>query len=176
VADDDDEIDLKPKKKSAALKPKSRRVPARFLMANRIVKLLSLGVGGFVSLIGWMSVFGLVLDNSIARLILALIPTLGIGLLITDRVLKRFTTDDRGGVILDVFSILFMAQALLFVSLGGITHGAFTKEGDRYARDGSRAFARAAYLFGGKSPTFEEPGDATSAAPQDAGADAGKGH
>ena len=137
MSDDDDELDLKPKKKTA-LKPKVRRPPARFLLASRIVKLLALAVGSFISLIGWMSIFGLVLDNSIVRLVLALIPTVGLGLLLVDRVLKRFTIDDRGVATLDVFAVWLMVQALALVALGGFTHNAFTKEGDRYARTGSK--------------------------------------
>jgi hypothetical protein len=176
VADDDD-FEIRPTKKKVALKPKSKSAPPRFLVAARIVKMLALAVGGFVAIVGWMSVFGLVLDNSIVRLVLAILPTLGLGLLVVDRVLKRWSTDDRGGATLDVFAIFFMVQALAFVLLGNITHGAFTKEGDRYARSGSRGFARAAYLLGGKSPTFDETPPGTtpgSAAGADAGADAGK--
>jgi hypothetical protein len=178
ASDDDDDIPIKPKKKSAPLKPKTRRPPARFLLASGIVKMLSLAIGGFITLVGWMSIFGLVLDNGVVRLVLALIPAVGLALLVTDRLLKRFDVEDRRGTALDVLAISLLAQALLFLSLGWMTHGAFVKEGDRYARQGSRLFARAAYLFGGKSPTFDDPDDKTTGAAgsASAGTDAGKGH
>ena len=174
MADDDD--DIKPVKKKAALKPKSKTPPPRFQMANRVVKSLALAVGAFISVVGWMSVFGLVLDNGIVRFVLALLPTLGVGLVIVDRVLKRFNVDDRGGATLDVYAVFLMVQAVLFVVLGGVTHGAFTSQGDRFAKSGSRGLARVAYLLGGKSPSF--PDDAPGAVPvtaSDAGAgDSGK--
>jgi hypothetical protein len=178
VADDDD-LDIKPVKKKVALKPRSKSAPPRFQVANRVVKMLALAVGAFVSIVGWMSIFGLVLDNGIVRFVLALLPTLGLGLVIVDRVLKRFNVDDRGGAMLDVYAVFLMVQALLFVVLGGVTHGAFTKEGDRYAKSGSRGMARVAYLLGGKSPAFpDEPlgasGAASTSASAAAASDAGK--
>ncbi len=172
MADDDD--DIKPVKKKVAQKPKSKSAPPRFQVANRVVKMLALAVGAFISVVGWMSIFGLLIDSGIVRFVLALFPTIGLGLLIVDRVLKRFNVDDRGGATLDVYAVFLMVQAVLFVVLGGVTHGAFTKEGDHYAKSGSRGLARAAYLLGGKSPSFpDEP--ATPGAAADAGAgDAGK--
>ncbi len=173
MADDDD--DIKPVKKKAALKPRSKSAPPRFQVANRVVKMLALAVGAFISVVGWMSIVGLVIDNGIVRFVLALLPTIGLGLLIVDRVLKRFNVEDRGGATLDVYAVFLMVQAVLFVVLGGVTHGAFTKEGDRYAKSGSRGIARAAYLLGGKSPSFPDDGASGTTSAADAGAgDAGK--
>lgn len=166
MADDDDDLDIKPVKKKVALKPKSKSPPPRFQVASRIVRGLALAVGAFVAIVGWMSIIGLVLDNGIVRFVLALLPTAGLGLLLVDRVLKRFNVDDRGGAMVDVYAVFFMVQALLFVVLGGITHGAFTKEGDRYAKSGSRGMARVVYVLGGKNPSFPEDGsDMPAAAP-----------
>lgn len=124
----------------------------RVIMVARVVGLL---FGGFVALVSLMAVVGLVTDNFWARFIIALLVLIGLPALASDRLLKRKIAG-ASGMIIDVFAITYLAIGLLFVAGDFATKTLYTKEGDRYARSGSRTMSRAAYWLGGVSPVFPE--------------------
>ena len=181
--DDDDEILLPKKKKTAPLKasPSGSGPSPQMLLIIRITRAFALLVGGLVTMVGVMGIVGLVTGNFFARFLVALVLVIGIPALVTDRLLKR--TKARGlGLVGDVFAIVLLALALFFVGLEFLSKPLFVGEGNHYSRSGSRGMARFAYWLGGVTPVFPEErglprlagsGSAaasSSAAPPDGGA------
>jgi hypothetical protein len=122
----------------------------------RVTRWIGLLLGGAVALVGVMSVVGLATDNFWVRLVGGLVVVVGFPALVLDRILKRFRF---GGfaMIADVFAIVLLAIALTLVSVSFVSKPLLVREGDRYARSGSRTIARAVYFVAGVSPTF--PGE-----------------
>ncbi|MBX3218720.1 MAG: hypothetical protein KF850_42335, partial [Labilithrix sp.] len=89
VAKDDD---LLPKRKvTSAAKPSSRASAGASagLRARRIARLAGVLLGGFVTLVGMMSLVGLLTDSFWVRLVVALVVVVGFPAFVSDRVLKR---------------------------------------------------------------------------------------
>jgi hypothetical protein len=161
------EDDLLPKKKTTstakpALKGTSKGSSSaspqmlRLMRGTRIVGIL---LGGLVTLVGMMSVVGLVTDNIWARLIVALIVVVGLPAFISDRLLRRLSLAAGVSRVGDIFAIVLLGIATVLVSADFVSKPLFVREGDRYARSGSRTMARVVYFLGGVSPTFpDEPG------------------
>ncbi|AKV02722.1 hypothetical protein AKJ09_09385 [Labilithrix luteola] len=122
-----------------------------------VVRALGLLFGGFVAFVGAMSVGGLLTDNVWVRLVVAVVLVIGVPAFLADRVLKRFA----GGMslVVDVFAIVLLGMALMFVSADSMLKGMLTREGDRFARSGSRSMARATYFIAGVAPVFPEEKD-----------------
>jgi hypothetical protein len=136
-------------------------------------------VGLFVSVLGWMTLFGYVIESNGLRLLFAAIVCVGAPALVSDQLLKRV----RGAgfpFVVDVFALTLMTMALLFAATAPLISSAWVREGDRQTEDGSSWVARPIYLLGGRSPTFPTPEEAALAAasasasvhPVDAGGDA----
>jgi hypothetical protein len=164
--------DLLPKKSKSA--PKAQAAPARsgvspqMLRVIQVTRGIGLLFGGFVTLVAFMSVVGLVTDNFWARLLIALLVVIGLPAFAADRLLKRTKLGGGMGMVVDVFAIVYLALALLFVAGDFASKPLFVKEGDRYARSGSRGMARFVYWLGGVSPVF--PDEKGAAAPGSASA------
>jgi hypothetical protein len=177
VSKDDD--DLLPKKKpSSAGKPAVRSskgssagVSGRMRRIMRITRAVGVLLGGVVTLVGMMSVVGLVTDNFWARLLVALIVVVGFPAFVSDRFLKR--TNLGGGLVMvaDIFAIVLLGVAITLVAADFASKPLLVREGDRYARSGSRTMARLAYFLGGVSPVFPEANG--GAAPPGSGAATG---
>lgn len=156
MAKDDDDI-LLPRSKKPKTKASSGRAPsaqmARVMLGTRVV---GIAFGGFVTLVGFMSIVGFLTNNFFARLLVALVFVIGLPAFASDRLLKK--TSFGGGLtfVADVFAIVLLGLALLFVAADVVTKGMFAKEGDRYARGGSRAMARVVYYLAGVAPTFPD--------------------
>lgn len=139
----------------------------------QVTRGVGLVFGGLVALVGMMGVVGLVTDNFWARLVIALLVLVGLPALAADRLLKRTKLGGGLATVVDVFAIVLLAIALLLVSTDLLSKPLFVREGDRYARSGSRTMARFAYWLGGVSPVFPDgpstapPGSAS--APSSAG-------
>lgn len=170
--------DLLPKKKPVSTRGAKTDAgvspPMRRLM--RIVRGLGIVLGGFVTLVGLMSVVGVATDNFWIRLLVALLVVVGLPAFLSDRLLKRTSMRGGLGLVGDIFAIVLLGIALVLVAVPMVSTPLFVREGDRYARSGSRTMARMAYFFGGVSPAF--PGDAApaasgSAAPRASGPDGG---
>lgn len=127
---------------------------ARLMLVVRAAGLL---FGGFVAFLGAMSVGGLITDNIWVRLIVALVIVIGLPAVVADRALKRVA----GGMslVVDVFAIVLLGLALMFVSTDTGFKNMLTHEGDRFARSGSRGMARATYFVAGVAPVFPEEKD-----------------
>jgi hypothetical protein len=150
--------DLLPKKRTAPPKAPASKTAraaspqmARAMKATRVVGLL---LGGFVTLVGFMGLVGLVTDNFWVRLLVALVVVVGLPAFAAERVLRR----SGGGFALvgDVFAILLLGVALMLVSADILTKGMLVDEGDRYATSGSRTMARVVYFLAGVAPTFPD--------------------
>jgi hypothetical protein len=124
---------------------------ARLMLGTRLVGVL---LGGFVTVVGLMALVGLVTDSFFARLLVGLVLAIGLPAFIADRLLKK--TNLGGGLMMvaDVFAIVLLSIALVFVSVDFATKPLFIREGDRYARSGSTVTARIVYWIGGVSPSF----------------------
>jgi len=177
VANDEDEIVVPKKLKASSGGSKSRSAspPMRKLM--RITGGVGIVLGGFVTLVAAMSVVGFVTDNLWVRLVLGLVVVLGFPAFLADRLLEQSasTLATRGslGMVADVFATVLLGVALILVAADGVTRGLFSREGDRYARSGSTAMARAVYFVGGVSPVF--PSDKAAAKGSAAGSSSAAG-
>ena len=179
--DDDDLLPLKKKPVSTKSKAKAKASSsaagpsAPMLRIMRITRAIGILLGGFITLVGMMSIVGLVTDNFLARLIVGLVVVLGVPALAADRMLKRSA---GGGIamVVDVFAIVLLGIALVVAGVDVVSEPLLRREGDRYAKSGSIFMARVVYYLAGRSPIFphERPAGAkpagSSAAPPASGA------
>lgn len=143
-------------------------VSAPMLRIIRATRVLGILLGGSVSLVGVMSVVGLVTDNLWVRLVLATLLVVLLPAFVADRLLKRMRIGGGLSVVTDVFAILLLGIALVFVTGEVFSKPLLTREGDRHAMRGARVMARASYFLAGVSPVF--PDEKADAGPLDGGA------
>jgi len=184
------EDDLLPKKKPVAAVKGSAAKPSstskgptpQMVRLMRIVRAVGVLLGGFVTLVGMMSVVGFVTDNFWVRLLVALVVVVGLPAFLSDRLLKRTRLGGGVGMVGDVFAIVLLGIALVLISIDFASKPLLVREGDRYARSGSRTMARVVYFLGGVSPVFPEEksaapaGSGSAAGPGSAAPDAGNGN
>ena len=153
------EDDLLPKKKSPLAKgpvAKSSAPSPQMLRLMRITRTIGVLFGGFVTLVGMMSLVGFVIDNFWVRLLVALVVVVGLPAFVSDRLLKRTKLGGGLGMVGDIFAIVLLGIALVLVAADFASKPLLVREGDRYARSGSRTMARVVYFLGGVSPVFPE--------------------
>jgi len=150
------EDELLPKKKSVAAKPAKSAASPQMRRLMRVARGVGILFGGIVTVIGLMATLGFVTETTWIRLVVALLVTIGLPAFVSDRFLKK--TNMRGGLGLvgDIFAIVLLAIALLLVAVDVASKPLLVREGDRYARSGSRTMARFVYFLGGVSPVFPE--------------------
>ena len=157
-----EEDDLLPKKKTTStakpVKSASKKSGPSESMRRltRTTRLFGIFLGGLVTLVGMMSVVGIITDNVWARLVVALIVVVGFPAFISDRVLKRMGLAGGLSRIGDIFAIVLLGIALALVGADFASKPLFVREGDRYARSGSATMARIAYFLGGVTPVFPD--------------------
>jgi hypothetical protein len=122
----------------------------------RIARTIGILLGGFVTLIGIMATVGFITDTTWIRLVIALLVVVGAPAFVSDRFLKRTNMGGGLGMVADIFAIVLLSIALLLVAVDVASKPLLVREGDRYARSGSRTMARVAYFLGGVSPVFPE--------------------
>lgn len=122
----------------------------------RLTRIVGLLLGGFVTLVGVMSMVGFATDNFWVRLALALLVVVGFPAFVSDRFLKRTELGGGLGTVVDIFAIVLLGAALILVAVDFVSKPLLVREGDRYARSGSRTMARVVYFLGGVSPVFPE--------------------
>lgn len=169
MAKDDEPL---PKKK-VTTSPKARPVSdgsggpsSQMRSLMRIVRTGGGLLGGFVTLVGVMSLVGLITDIFWIRLVGGLLIVVGLPAFVSDRLLKKrdaLTGRRKLSMVGDVFAIVLLAVALVLVSIEFVSKPLLVREGDRYARSGSRTMARVVYFLGGVSPTFPEASGAPGA-------------
>ncbi len=167
MAREDD--DLLPKKKTVTAKPKGTAATGispgmRSLM--RIARAIGILVGGGVALVGFMSVVGFVVESFWVRFAVAFLVVVGLPAFVSDRFLKKTNLGGGPGMVADVFAIILLGAALTLVTVDVASKPLLVREGDRYARSGSKAMARLVYFLGGVAPSFasEKPAEAAPAA------------
>jgi hypothetical protein len=150
------EDQLLPKKKSTTSKTAKSGVSPQMRRLMRIARAVGIVLGGFVTLVGLMATVGFLTDTTWIRLVIALLVVVGVPAFASDRFLKR--TNMRGGLglVADIFAIVLLSIALLLVAVDVASRPLLVREGDRYARSGSRTMARVVYFLGGVSPVFPE--------------------
>ncbi len=164
---DDDDL-LPVKKKPAATKAKSKSSSSepsgpssQMVRLMRITRAVGIVLGGFVTLVGVMSVVGLITDNFIARLVVGLLVVIGLPALVADRMLKRSRSGGGGLVmVVDVFAMVLLAFAMVVMFVEVISKPLLEREGDRYAKSGSAFMARVVYYLAGVDPVFPKEGAA----------------
>jgi hypothetical protein len=163
MAKDDD--DLLPKKKaistsssksSSSKKSGSKPASPQMIRLMRITRIVGIFFGGLVTLVGLMSVVGFITDNFWVRLLVGLVIVVGLPAFISDRFLKRTNLGGGLSMVADIFAIILLGFALILVAVDFVSTPLLVREGDRYARGGSRTMARLVYFLGGVSPVFPE--------------------
>ncbi len=138
------------KKPSAPSRPAA--AGARVTVAFRWIRGVVLVLGFVTALLGLTATFGFATDNLTVRVLVALVLLVGLPLFLADKLLARLKApSDRVGVALDVFGVLWVALAWLFVAA---VPRVLINEGDRQTRAGTLWLARTAYALGGVTPTF----------------------
>jgi len=164
VTKDDDEI-IVPKKSKAKPVSTGRSASASMRKLMRITCAIGIALGGFVALVGMMSVVGLAVSNIWARLVVGLVVVFGLPAFLADRLLKRTDANlgTRGslGMVADVFAIVLLGVSLMLVAAEAMTKNLFAHEADLYARSGSTTMARLVYFVAGVSPVFPNEKTAT---------------
>jgi hypothetical protein len=136
-----------------------------FPLAQRIARAVGIGVGGFLSLLSFMSLVGVATANGWVQVIVALLLTIGVPAFVTDRLLPKDDSIKARGLIGDVFSVTLLGFAFVFCGLAQpLTRTLLVTEGDRFAASGYETLARIAYFFGGVRPEFPSPAPAASGA------------
>lgn len=160
------EIAIPSSKSRTGVSPQMRRL-------MRFTRVMGVFLGGFVSLVGMMSLVGVVTENFWVRLVLALVLVLGFPAFVSDRLLRRTKVGGASARVADVFAILLLGLALVLVAADVVSKPLLAREGDRYARSGSRTMARVVYFLAGVSPVF--PDEGKGAAPRSSGSLPGPG-
>jgi hypothetical protein len=164
--------DVIPRKKSAPSKAaaKTGEISPSMLRLMRITRAAGIASGGFVTTVGLMSVVGLAVEAFWVRLVLALLVVVGLPAFVSDRFLKKTSMGGGIAMVADIFAIVLLGIALVLVAADFASKPLLVREGDRYARSGSRSMARVVYYLGGVSPVFpdEKPRGAAGGGPSGA--------
>lgn len=124
-----------------------------------VVKLLALVGGLVVTVLSLMAVGGIWIDNSPARLALAVVIAIAIPAFLADRALGVVGRGKESGITTDVLAVSYALFALGFV---GVAHAAtrplLDAEGERLAQAGMHRSSKAAFfLAGGRRPLVALP-------------------
>lgn len=144
------------KKPAAAVKPLSSppKKGSAVATAVRWLRVVALTGGLLVALLGLSAALGFATDILILRAVVALVVLVGLPLFVSDKLLARMKAPgDKLGVVLDVFGVLWVGLAWLFIAA---VPKVLVSEGDRQTRQGSIWLAKASYFLGGVNPTFRE--------------------
>jgi S1-C subfamily serine protease len=121
--------------------------------ARGFLKVLALVGGAFITVVSLMALAGIYTDSGWARASIAIAVTLGVPLLLVERILARLAPDKMKGVTTDVLALVYAGFALLFV---GVAHAStrplLQDEGRRLEHAGMSRMAWAAYVLAGGSP------------------------
>jgi serine protease Do len=116
-----------------------------------VIKVVALIAGVIGTLVCCMALVGLVVENGWVRLGVALVVTIALPAVLSDRLLPDDDPASAKGLPSDVFALVWLGFPVVFaIALGGATRNALTKEGDRLSTSGAgSSLARVAYLLGG---------------------------
>ena len=148
-----DDLEKKPAKKTASKSSSSRD---KLKQVKLWVRGVSIALGLFLAVLGWMSLIGLLTANFAVQIVFALVVALGTPTLLADRILKKYGAEGGLGFVADIFGVTLLGMAILFVAATPATRPLFKREGDRMAESGAKGFARITYWLGGLSPDFPD--------------------
>jgi V8-like Glu-specific endopeptidase len=128
-----------------------------------LLKTIALFIGGLLTIISLMAILGLFIGNGWAQLGIALVVALGIPALIADRVLPS-DAKKSDGVVSDVYSLIWVGFALLFVGLSSVTGNMLRdKAADFHKNDKTNLAALTMWVAGpGEESAAAEPIVATT--------------
>jgi hypothetical protein len=128
--------------------------PSTLSMVRRVVKVLSIALGGLCTFVFFASLVGIATDNGWARGIVALVLTVALPAVAVDRALpKKDAGKARPGLVSDVVALVLLGIALAFVGIGQpLTRPLLVHEGDRVAESGYEVAAHAVYFLAGVRP------------------------
>ena len=128
-----------------------------------LLKTIALFIGGLLTIISLMAILGLFIGNGWAQLGIALVVALGIPALIADRVLPS-DAKKSDGVVSDVYSLIWVGFALLFVGLSSVTGNMLRdKAADFHKNDKTNLAALTMWVAGpGEKSAAAEPIVATT--------------
>ena len=110
-------------------------------------------VGLPLTVLSLMSLVGVFTGNGWARSIIAIVVSLGLPLVLVEKLLPDEDQARAKGLFTDMLAILWIAIPLLFVGVAhGLTGGLIAREGDRFAASGYESLARASYWLAAVKP------------------------
>lgn len=116
---------------------------------RKIVKAIAMPVGFVATVVGLMALVGLIAESGWVRVPVALIVTIAVPAVVSDRLLPNDEEKPKG-LVSDVFALTWLGFAVIFVvALGGRTRALLIAEGDRLERGGYGMTASAAYALAG---------------------------
>jgi hypothetical protein len=138
-----------------------------FAIVQRIVRAIAIALGAVCTLVSFASIVGIVTGNGWARLLVALLFTVGVPLAVVDRALPKKDADKTPlSRVADVAAVVLLSVSLAFIGFGEpITRPLLVREGDRLAESGYGVPAHAVYLLAGVRPVDPPSSPATPPAP-----------
>ena len=137
------------KKKVGAAGPPSRNV----IIVYTVVKVLAILGGGIGTFVALLSIVGALTENGWVRAIVALVVSIGLPLLVADRLLPKDDSAKVPGLVSDVFAVIWLLFAVVFTGVfGNATRGMLTREGDRLQRAGWGTLAQVSWFLAGVKP------------------------
>jgi hypothetical protein len=138
-----------------------KKKPSAFVLAHGIVKAIAIVVGGFGTMVAFMSLVGIVTGNGYARLVIAALLSIGIPAFLTDRFLPKEDPLRAIGLPTDVFALFYVGFTFLYVVLcHSGTKSLLVREADREREAAWVVPARVVYFFGA---TYPVPAPASAA-------------
>jgi serine protease Do len=142
-----------------------KKKPNAFVFAHGLVKTIAILVGGFGTMVAFMSLVGVVTGNGYVRLVVAALLTIGIPAFLADRLLPKDDPLRAIGLPTDVVALFFLGLTFLYVVLlHAGTQSLLLREADRERLAGWVAPSRVVYFFAATYPV-PAPSLSTSAAP-----------
>ncbi|MDB4996155.1 MAG: uncharacterized protein JWM74_3587 [Myxococcaceae bacterium] len=140
-----------------------KKKPNAFVLAHGIVKAIAIVVGGFGTMVAFMSLVGIVTGNGYARLVIAALLSIGIPAFLTDRFLPKEDPLRALGLPTDVFALFYLGFTFLYVVLCHAgTKSLLVREADRERQAAWVMPARVVYFFAATYPV-PAPASATPA-------------
>ena len=141
-----------------------KKKPNAFVLAHGIVKAIAILVGGFGTMVAFMSLVGIVSGNGYVRLVIAALLSIAIPAFLTDRLLPKEDPLRAIGLPTDVFALFYLGVTFLYVVLcHSGTQSLLVREADREREAAWVVPARVVYFFAATYPV-PAPASATPAA------------
>jgi serine protease Do len=126
----------------------ANKATSQLTVVALVVKLVAMAAGFVGTFIGLMAIVGAFSASGWARSIVALVVSIGVPLLVADRLLPDDSTKPAAGVVTDVLATSWFGFTFLFAGLlHAVTAPMLLREGDRLMESGWQRMASAAYFL-----------------------------